>query len=407
MFFIRTGNIRGLGGVGKAELYRHSLIGTKVVVEEYVHEVVQQLYQIYKCPPLEVARSLKKDFFGELLQTFGRTVLLLHGGASFGLCHLGVVKALHERSMMPQIVCGSYIGALVASLICVQAKDRLAAILSGEGIDFEAFYRNGSTGSFRRRLTRFLKYGRLFDIRVLEECARANIGDITFKEAYERSGLILNITVYAKRKHEVPVLLNYLTSPDLVIWTAACASLATPGIYEEVILLCKREDGTIQPWHPSAVRLEPARMIQEAPVKRLTELFNANNFIVSQVPSYLTWKPFRTDARHGSLLATVGSLLVDEVYHRFRQLKELGLIPNTVLNILNLIQAPIVGNVQITPSIYCSDIQYLIANPSPAFIRYCIHKGEVATWKRLPQIQMRCAIEFALLEILNLLDATP
>lgn len=406
MFFIRTGNIRGLGGIGKAELYRHSPIGTKMIVEEYVHEVVQQLYQIYKCPPPEVTRALKKDFFAELLQTFGRTVLLLHGGASFGLCHLGVVKALYERSTMPQIFCGSYIGALVASLICVQEKSRLAEILSGEGINFEAFYRNGSKGSFRRRLTRFLKYGRLFDIRVLEECARSNIGDITFKEAYERSGLILNITVYAKRKHEVPVLLNYLTAPDLVIWTAACASLATPGIYEEVILLCKRDDGTIQPWHPSAVKLEPARIIQEAPVKRLTELFNANNFIVSQVPSYLTWKPVRADSHHGSFLSTIASLLIGEVYHRFRQLKELGLIPNTLLNLLNLIQAPIVGDIQITPSIYCSDIRYLIANPSPDFVRYCIHKGEVATWRRLPQIQMRCAIESALLEILNLLDNT-
>ena len=250
-----------------------------------MQEIVQQLYRIADSSSTIISDPLKIEYFSELLQTYGRTVLILHGGASFGLCHLGVVKALYEKSMVPQIFCGSYIGALIASLICVQKKDDLKKILGGEGISFEAFYRSDSTGTFRRRMTRLLKYGKLFDIKILEECARSNIGDITFKEAYERSGLILNITVYAKRKDEVPVLLNYLTAPELIIWTAACASLATPGVYEDVVLLYKRADGIINPWNPSAVKLESARMVQAAPVKRLTELFNANSFIVSQVQS--------------------------------------------------------------------------------------------------------------------------
>jgi TAG lipase/lysophosphatidylethanolamine acyltransferase len=406
MFFIRAGHLRNLGGLGSAPLYRHSYVGTKALIEEYIHEVVQQLNFIADCQQPDIDVAAKQEFFSELLQTFGRTVLILHGGASFGMCHMGVVKALHDRGLFPKIICGSYVGALVASLICVQPPEKLSEILSGEGIRLDAFFRNGSSGSFRRKLARLLKYGRLFDMRVLEECARANIGDITFKEAYERSGLILNITVYAKRKYEVPVLLNHITAPDLVVWTAACASLATPGIYEDVMLLAKREDGTIHPWHPSAVKLESARMVQEMPVKRLTELFNANNFIVSQVPSYLAWRPLRSERSHGPFLwRSISNLIIKEFSHRFNQLKEFGLVPQFILNIVSFLKAPMVGDIQISPAIYCSDIQYLFSNPDPEFVQYCIQKGEVAAWKRCSRVEMRCAIEFAIEDILKRLSA--
>jgi TAG lipase/lysophosphatidylethanolamine acyltransferase len=399
------GHLRNLGGIGSLDLYRHSFVGTKALIEEYVHEIVRSLHIIADSRDASIDEASKTEFFSELLQTFGKTVLILHGGASFGMCHLGVVKALHDQNLMPRIICGSYVGALVASLICVQEPEKLKAILSGDSIKFDAFYRNGAQGSFKRKLTRFLKHGRLFDIRIMEECARNNIGDVTFKEAYLRSGLVLNITVYAKRKHEVPVILNYMTAPDLVIWTAACASLATPGIYEEVMLLSKKEDGTIYPWHPSAVKLESARMVQEMPVKRLTELSNANNFIVSQVPSYLTWRPLRSEKYRGSLLWNFSNLITTEISHRFKQLKELGLIPQLVLNILNFFKAPMVGDVQITPTIYCSDIQYLLSNPDPTFVKYCIQKGQVAAWKRYCQIEVRCAIEFAIEDILRRLSS--
>lgn len=393
--------MRNLAGIANPELYRQSYVGTKLIIEEYVNEVVKQLQVIADSKDPSVLPMEKAAFFSELQQAFGRTVLILHGGASFGMCHLGVVKTLHDLRMMPKIFCGSYIGALIASLICVQEPSKLSKILSGENINFEAFFKHGSQGSFRRRFVRLLKYGRLFDVRVLEECARSNIGDITFKEAYARSGLILNITVYAKRKHEVPVLLNYLTTPDLVIWTAACASLATPGIYEEVMLLSKKPDGTIYPWHPSAVKLESARMVQDLPVKRLTELFNVNNLIVSQVPSYLTWRPLRSERYRQSILGTLADIAIREIEHRYSQFKELGLIPNFLVRIINFLKAPMVGDVQISPIIYCSDIQYLLSTPDPRFVQYCIQKGQLATWRRLGHIQVRCAIEFATDRILE------
>lgn len=457
MFFIRAGthhaccsrvgHLRNLGGIGGADLYRHSYVGTKTVVEEYVCEVVVQLHRIAdsQCedahsgdPSSEagIDHLTKVEFFSELLQSFGRTVLILHGGASFGLCHLGVVRALYNTGMLPKIICGSYIGALVASLFCVQEPARLGEILTGEGINFDAFYRTGSKGSFRRKLTRLLKYGRLFDIRVLEQCAHNNIGDITFKEAYLKSGLVLNITVYAKRKHEVPVLLNYLTSPDLIIWTAACASCATPGIYEQVMLLAKGEDGSIYPWHPSGTpaTLSPSRLTVRSRQAR----------VGPHGPGGTCEAPHRALQRQ-QLYRLPGALLPDLATSPLRalpqldplepllsrrpgalpplqpgtcppraprpspcsQFKEFGLVPAFLMNIINLLKAPLVGDVQITPTIYCSDIQYLLSNPDPAFVKYCIQKGEVAAWRRHAHVEMRSTIEFAIEDILAKLRAQP
>lgn len=173
----------------------------------------------------------------------------------FGLCHMGVMKTLYEAGMLPRIICGSYVGAIVASFVCIQDPQDLPALFSGNrGVDLGVFAsaKRGTPGStWRRKIVRFLKQGHLLDIRVLEQCARDNMGDITFKEAYQKSGgRILNIYVYSKRKHEVPVLLNYLTAPDVVIWSAACASCILPGVYDTVTLMTKDDRGRLSAWSP-------------------------------------------------------------------------------------------------------------------------------------------------------------
>jgi TAG lipase/lysophosphatidylethanolamine acyltransferase len=288
IFFLRSGAIRSLGGLCHPTLLKYCATGTKTLIEDYVEGVIKLLKRLdgFSPPPPPVFRPsesamaaafsdpedeqtrmgldqrVKTNFYGEMLQSFGRTALVLHGGASFGVCHLGVAKALHAQGLLPKIVCGSYIGALVASHICVQPPEHLAEALTGAKADLSAFRRIGPHSlSFRRKAVRFLKYGHVFDVRVLEEAAKASIGpDVTFREAFRTSGRILNIVVYSRG--EMPVLLNYLTTPDVLVWTAACASCAIPGLYEEVMLLRKDEKGDIGPWNPSAIRLQAATVVQ-------------------------------------------------------------------------------------------------------------------------------------------------
>ncbi len=75
------------------------------------------------------------------------------------------------------------------------------------------------------------------------DCCRANIGSFTFQEAFDRTGRILNIIVSPQNKSDPPRLLNYLTAPHVLVWSAAVASSSLPGVFESNRLLCKDADG--------------------------------------------------------------------------------------------------------------------------------------------------------------------
>lgn len=154
------------------------------------------------------------------------------------------------------------------------------------------------------------------------------------------------------------------------------------------------------------VKIQAAKIVEEMPLKRLTELFNANNFIVSQVPSYLTISSFGPIVKRGSFLSSALHLVSQEFHHRYSQFKELGLVPEFLVDLVNIMKLPMTGDVQITPKIYCTDFQSLISNPTPQFIDYCLHKGELAAWQKLPQVKMRCSIEFAIENILRSLSSS-
>lgn len=109
-----------------------------------------------------------------------------------------------------------------------------------------------------------------------------SIGDLTFKEAFHKTNRILNITVASAGEFEVPRLLNYLTAPDVVIWSAASASCALTWLYEPVELMAKGPHGELEPYHPSSLKWSDGSVAYDLPMTRLSELFNVNHFIVSQ-----------------------------------------------------------------------------------------------------------------------------
>ncbi len=48
---------------------------------------------------------------------FGRSALLLSGGASMGLQHSGVVKCLLESNLLPRVISGASAGSIVAAIV--------------------------------------------------------------------------------------------------------------------------------------------------------------------------------------------------------------------------------------------------------------------------------------------------
>lgn len=180
--------------------------------------------------PMTMSNQMKLDFVHDTRQAFGRSTLVLQGGAIFGLCHLGVVKALFLRGLLPRIITGTATGALIAALVAIHKEEELPAVLKGDGIDLSAFSakRKDATdadagqsyasrwATLLRRVRRFYREGYFLDVKVLEECVRANVGDLTFEEAFVRSKRVLNITVATAGQAGIPTLLNYLTTPNVV-----------------------------------------------------------------------------------------------------------------------------------------------------------------------------------------------
>lgn len=230
--------MRNLGNITAPQLFNRAYAGTKLLIEDYVTQVALAVEYItgYPVSPGNqggLTNQAKLDVLHDTRQAFGRSALVLQGGSIFGLTHLGVVKALHLRGLLPRIIAGTATGALIAALVGVHTEDELLEFLTSDGIDLSAFANRtkkpeseGTTNGYNwedntwfatslRRAKRLVKDGHLLDVGVLEQCVRANVGDLTFAEAYTKTKRVLNITV-STTSGGVPNLLNYLTAPNVV-----------------------------------------------------------------------------------------------------------------------------------------------------------------------------------------------
>lgn len=231
---LRSGLVRNLGNITSTKLFTHAYAGTKLLIDDYITQVALSIQYVASLQPAPVHASgftsqAKLELLHDTRQAFGRTTLLLQGGSAFGLCHLGVVKALHLQGLLPRIITGTAAGAMVAALVGIHPENELLALLEGNAIDFSLLdsqrkghaegQHDGWMRTFFRRVKRLLLTGHLFDMELLEEYVRATVGDLTFEEAYARSKRILNITIPTAGKTGTPNLLNYLTAPNVVCVT--------------------------------------------------------------------------------------------------------------------------------------------------------------------------------------------
>ena len=81
---LRSGMMRDLGGIGRRDLHARCHLGTKRLIENYTHVVSRELNRLARMEGGD--ESIKFDFFYEARQAFGRSALLLSGGAGFGGC---------------------------------------------------------------------------------------------------------------------------------------------------------------------------------------------------------------------------------------------------------------------------------------------------------------------------------
>jgi len=421
LFIVRTSLTRDLGGMGNVELYRHSHVGTKDLIERYIDSALETLKALLelskRLPEAELSHRQMLEQVLSARQAFGRSALLLSGGATFGMNHNGVLKTLWENKLLPRIISGASAGSIVSAILCTRTDEEIPALLDEfcHG-DLAVFEEEGNEDSVLRKLTRFLTKGSLFDISHLTRVMRASLGDITFQEAYNRTRRILNICVSSASLYELPRLLNYVTAPNVLIWSAVAASCSVPFIFSPASLLAKDpRTGSTVAWNPSPQRWIDGSVDNDLPMTRLAEMFNVNHFIVSQVNPHVVpflardegFLPAASDATLTSppppgirpcpaWLHTLTRLAKGEALYRMRSLAEIGVLPNVLTKAASVLNQKYSGDITILPAIRYADFPHMLSNPSEAFMVAAALAGERATWPQLSRIRNHCAIELAL-----------
>ena len=114
-------------GVENPKLYSESYYGTKYLAQEFVDELHASLAYLLHSSLL--SRSEKYSLAKHLHTNFGRTALCLSGGATFAYYHFGVVRALLDSSLLPDVITGTSGGALVAALVATRTDQELQKLL--------------------------------------------------------------------------------------------------------------------------------------------------------------------------------------------------------------------------------------------------------------------------------------
>lgn len=419
LYLIRTRWVRNIGNMGDLNLFRHSFVGTKHLIEDYIEECKQSLDFLVNSNQVDFD---DRYLLGMLIQTrknIGRTALLLSGGATFGIFHVGVLVTLLEANLLPRIISGSSAGSIVAGIICSRTNDETIELLSTItkskfNIFSDQFNQNDDEKSnlkwLLNILSHFLKYGTLYDMSGLKETMINFVGDLTFREAYNRTGKILNITVSPASIHEQTRLLNYLTAPNCLIWSVVCASCSLPGIFPSTTIFEKNpKTGEIQEWNNDiSLKYVDGSVDNDLPIARLLEMFNVDHIIAVQVNPHVA--PIlkisvsniggevenELNNRFKSLLNNVYDFVSCEAIHYLQILNEVDIYKNLSNKMISILSQNYSGDITILPDFHVSDFLKIFNNPTPEFLLDFIVRGAKASWPKVTVINNHCGVEFAL-----------
>ncbi|XP_057770398.1 triacylglycerol lipase SDP1-like [Salvia miltiorrhiza] len=404
MFYMRADLVRNLGNMCNPELHKGRLQVPRLI-KEYINEVTTQLRMVCDSEAEDLSLEEKLAFMHETRHAFGRSALLLSGGASLGAFHVGVVKTLVEQKLLPRIIAGSSVGSAMCSVVATRSWPELQSFFEDSWQSLQFF---DHIGGIFTVLKRMMTHGAVHDIRQLQMMLRHLTNNLTFQEAYDMTGQVLGITVCSPRRHEPPRCLNYLTSPHVVIWSAVTASCAFPGLFEAQELMAKDRGGNIVPYHPP-FHLEPRRWRDgsleiDLPIKQLKELFNVNHFIVSQanphIAPLLRLKEMvrACAARFGAKLAHLAEM---EVKHRCNQILELGF---PLGGVAKLFAQDWEGDITVVMPATLAQLSKVIQNPSYVELQKAANQGRRCTWEKLSAMRANCGIELALDECVAVLN---
>jgi predicted acylesterase/phospholipase RssA len=241
----------------------------------------------------------------------------------------------------------------------------------------------------------------------VESLIKATIPDLTFGEAYAKTGRQVSITVAPAEPHQRSRLLNAVSSPNVYLRSAAMASCAIPGVFPAVMLQAKNERGEAQPYLP-ARRWVDGSVADDLPAKRLSRLFSTNHYIVSMVnPVARAFLPRDDKARPLRQAATsLGMGIGREMLNFYRGVaKKYGdnwpKFNMMMHGVHALLDQEYSGDINIVPRFRMQNPLNLISQPSEEELRLLMKEGERATYSRIESVRRCTQISRTLEEILH------
>lgn len=401
LFTLNEGIHGNMGGMGRSSLYQKAKFGSKRLIEQYIDEIDDSMRFLAELHTDDITNQQKLDFFYRANICYGRSALMLSGGGVLGFYHLGVVKALMTEGLLPRVISGSSAGSLIAGTLGTHNDEELQHFFEPANIHFEA---EREASLFSRM---FFGRNSQVDVHDLEKIIARLIPNMTFQEAYEKTGRQISITVAPAEPHQRSRLLNAITSPNVYIRSAVLASCAVPGVFPAVMLMAKNAHGEAQPYLPSRKWVDGS-VADDLPAKRLSRLYSTNHYIVSMVNPIAI--PFlKNNQEQGRLRSALGGLGIGvgrEVLNFYRGLVQkdgdnwprLNLFMNGVHG---LIDQEYSGDINIVPSFRWYNPRKVLSHLSEKDLVDLVDGGEHSVFPNMETIRTCTKISRTMEELLH------
>jgi len=399
LFALNEGIHGNMAGMGRAALYQRAKSGTKVLIEDYINEIRDSLNYLAPRDFPGIPWAERIEFFQRASHCYGRSALMLSGGGTLGYFHFGVIKTLIEQRLCPAVISGASAGAFVAAIVGTRTDAEYLRLFDN---NYLARALTANRGNIK---IGFSSGSDKVDMKIIKREMARMIPDMTFLEAYEKTGRSINITISPAEPRQNSRLLNHIASPNVTIRSAVLASSALPGVFPPVQLEARNVHGQVQPYLPSR-RWIDGSFSQDLPAKRLARLYSVNHFIVSQVmPGLGRDEPrlrpgirkITSDAAVAATKEIVRGCL-DFAQRRLTVGPRMGVAMNTINA---LIDQQFTADINIFPGYGVSSLGAILKMLSEEEMAELIREGERATWPKVPAIRMTTRIGRALDRILH------
>jgi NTE family protein len=400
LFALNEGIHGNIDGIGQAKLYQRAKCGTKVLIEDYISEISDSLEHLSPRELESVPWAERVEFFQRASHCYGRTALMLSGGGTLGYFHFGVLKSLIEQGLCPVVISGASAGAFVAAVVGTRRDAEYLELFANN------FLARALTAN-RKNIKIGFGMSNDIDMQVIKQEMARMIPDMTFLEAYEKTGRSINITISPAETRQTSRLLNHIASPNVTIRSAVLASSALPGVFPPVQLESRNVHGKVVPYLSSR-RWIDGSFSQDLPAKRLARMYGVNHFIVSQVmPGVGRERNLRPGIRKITSDASVAATkeIVRGCLDFIQRYATVGPRLGIALNTLNsLIDQQFTGDINIYPGYGLSGLGMTLKMLSEDEMVDLIKAGERATWPKIPAIGTTTRIGRTLDSILHVFE---